>query len=211
MNKNQYEIFISFLGADTSIPWVRHLFGIVACLSGPFVAAAVLLILPRPDFATFCQIAAPLTGFFGSLLWLAWPWFRSDIERALRVVRLRDVDADSERPGDHASPKVTVVGPLTDRAEKVSYSYVGVALALSWILTLLPIAESASSSRDPIEEIALLRRNLSSTVDAARTHTKEILSLKEALGREIAARDLAIREFSRRLSALEGRSEAPPP
>ena len=208
MNKPQHEIFISFLGADTSIRWVRHVLGISACLVGPCMAAVVLLILPRPDFATFCQIAAPLTGFFGSLLWLAWPWFRSDIERALQV-RIRDVGADNEGASDHAPPKITVIGSLTDRAEKVSYSYVGVALALSWILTLLPIAESSSSSRDPNEEIALLRRNLSSTVDAARIHTKEILSLKEALGREIAVRELAIGEFSKRLSVLEGDQKLP--
>lgn len=150
MSKNRTEVFIEFLGADTSVPKVRHTMCVVICFIAPVVMGlGVWWWLPDHGWPLLCQIAAPLFGFGASVLWLLWPWFRTDIETAHRVmvVTSREIDHDGEPISEEPSEiKVTPIGSILDKAEKGSYRYVGGALALSWLLTLIPIVQAA---RDP--------------------------------------------------------------
>lgn len=148
------EFVIEFLGADTSVSVVRHTMAIAFCLAGPMLAGAILIFLPQRDFLTYCQLAAPLFGLFGSLLWLAWPWFRTDIEASFRIHRI-DTDERDDEDALEAPLKVTTVSPLLDRAEKASYSYVAAALALSWLLTLLPVLSNAFSPATAVDPTAI--------------------------------------------------------
>ncbi|MBY3180075.1 hypothetical protein [Rhizobium leguminosarum] len=122
MSKNQTEILIEFLGADTSVPKVRHTMCIVLCFAAPVLFGfGIWFWLPDHSFILFCQIIAPLFGLGASGLWLLWPWVRTDTETAHRItiVTSREIDHDGEEiPEQPAETKVTPIGTILDRAEK---------------------------------------------------------------------------------------------
>ncbi|MBY3271401.1 MULTISPECIES: hypothetical protein [Rhizobium] len=212
MSKNRTEVFIEFLGADTSVPKVRHTMCVVICLIAPVVMGlGVWWWLPDHGWPLLCQIAAPLFGFGASVLWLLWPWFRTDIETAHRVmvVTSREIDHDGEPISEEPSEiKVTPIGSILDKAEKGSYRYVGGALALSWLLTLIPIVQAARDPAPPSEDVAILSRSLQELASAVHQHSQKLgdLSRDQAPSRVSEA---TIREVSAKIDALERR--IPPP
>lgn len=64
-------VLIEFLGTDTSNSKVRLIWCWSLLIAGPLMAAASMTLLPEPSTLAFYQIASPLTGFCGSVLWLA--------------------------------------------------------------------------------------------------------------------------------------------
>lgn len=206
MSRNQTEILIEFLGADTSVPKVRHTMCIVLCFVAPIlIGVGIWWWLPDHSYILLCQIIAPLFGLGASGLWLLWPWFRTDIETAHRimVVTSREIDHDGEQTSEQPpATKVTPIGAVLDRAEKGSYRYVGGALALSWLLTLIPTVQTAWYSTSPSEDITLLSQSLQWLSSAVHHHSQ---LLEHPLNAEAQpqSNDAAIRELTARISALE--------
>jgi hypothetical protein len=146
----QTEYIVEFLGADTSVPRVRHAVCWLFSLFGPVAAGAVLVFLPERNFISYCMVASPLTGLSASLLWLAWPWIRTDIQRGLFHVLAEDRGAGDDETQSREAPErrtrvVEAISSSLDRAEKASYVYVGATLALSWVLSMPPVLHSLFS------------------------------------------------------------------
>ncbi|MCJ2075979.1 hypothetical protein MKK68_09965 [Methylobacterium sp. E-016] len=170
---------VELLLADSSKSSVRTAIGVLFLIAGPLIALIPMYFVQQWDSVLYCSIAGPITGFCGSVLWLFWPWIRSDMQN--NAIFVFHSHKNDRRDDNHSNGGVRhVVGQALDRAEKQSYKFVGATLALSWLFSLIAVLVPIVFPPPATPDLASIEQQLIGLSQVVKSHTRQLNELGEA-------------------------------